>query len=90
MVLTDPNLVKLTCVQTVTDSLDKEGVAYTLYDQVRVEPTDTSFKDAIKEEMHAKTGIANRLLKPTLGIVGFLHHLTGLGPGDRLHRSVIA
>ena len=147
MVVTDSVLAKLPCVKTVIDSLEKEGVNYTLYDQVRVEPTDKSFKQAIDfakagnfdafvpvgggsaidtakaanlystyptddfllyvnapigkgvpvpgplkplfaipttagtgsettgvaifdlEEMHAKTGIANRHLKPTLGIV---------------------
>ena len=48
MVLTDSVLVKLPCVKKVIDSLEKEGVNYTLYDQVRVEPTDKSFKAAIK------------------------------------------
>lgn len=147
MVLTDPNLSKLPAVATAIKSLEDEAVDYTLYDQVRVEPTDQSFKDAIAfaaggsfdafvaigggsvidtakaanlystyptddfllyvnapigkgepipgplkplfaipttagtgsettgvaifdlVEMHAKTGIANRALKPTLGIV---------------------
>ena len=147
MVLTDPNIAKLPMMQTVIKSLEDEGVEYLLYTDVRVEPTDTSFKAAIDfaiknkvdsfvafgggsvidtakaanlyatyptddfllyvnapigkgkpvpgplkplfaipttagtgsettgvaifdlEEMHAKTGIASRLLKPTLGIV---------------------
>lgn len=147
MFVTDPNISKLPMKQTVIQSLEREGVEYVVYDQVRVEPTDTSFKDAINfaienkvdsfvalgggsvidtakaanlystypsddflfyvnapigkgkpvpgplkplfaipttagtgsettgvtifdlEEMHAKTGIASRLLKPTLGIV---------------------
>lgn len=147
MVLTDPNIAKLPMTQTVIKSLDTEGVPYLLYDRVRVEPTDGSFKEAIAfavdnkvdsfvafgggsvidtakaanlystypvddflayvnapigkglpvpgalkplfaipttagtgsettgvaifdlEEMHAKTGIASRALKPTLGIV---------------------
>ena len=147
MILTDPNIAKLPMTDTVVQSLEAEGVEYVLYTQVRVEPTDTSFKDAISfavenkvdsfvalgggsvidtakaanlystyptddflayvnapigkgepvpgqlkplfaipttagtgsettgvaifdlEEMHAKTGIASRLLKPTLGIV---------------------
>ena len=147
MVLTDPNLSKLPPVATVIKSLESEQVDYTLYDKVRVEPTDQSFKEAISfasagsfdafvavgggsvidtakaanlystyptddfllyvnapigkgkpvpgplkplfaipttagtgsettgvaifdlVEMHAKTGIASRLLKPTLGIV---------------------
>lgn len=146
MVLTDNNLTCLPPVQTALSSLKKHGVAYTLYDQVRVEPTDASFKHAIEvasngefdaflavgggsvidtakaanlyatypapfltyvnlpigegkpvpgpvkpliaipttagtgsettgvaifdmEDMHAKTGIAHRRLKPTLGII---------------------
>ena len=147
MVLTDPNLSKLPPVATVIKSLESEQVDYTLYDKVRVEPTDQSFKEAIRfatagsfdayvavgggsvidtakaanlystyptddfllyvnapigkgkpvpgplkplfaipttagtgsettgvaifdlVEMHAKTGIASRLIKPTLGIV---------------------
>lgn len=154
MFLTDPNIAKLPMMQTVVNSLEKEGVEYVLYDQVRVEPTDKSFKDAITfavnnkvdsfvalgggsvidtakaanlystyptddfllyvnapigkgkpvpgalkplfaipttagtgsettgvaifdlEEMHAKTGIASRLLKPTLGIVDPLNTVT--------------
>ncbi len=147
MVCTDPNIAKLPMIKTLITSLDNEDVPYVLYDRVRVEPTDTSFKEAIAfavdndvdafiafgggsvidtakaanlystyptddflayvnapigkgkpvpgplkplyaipttagtgsettgvtifdfEEMHAKTGIANRALKPTLGIV---------------------
>lgn len=146
MVLTDSNLKLLPPVETALASLKKHGVAYTLYDQVRVEPTDSSFQQAIDfaskgnfdaylavgggsvidtakaanlyasypapfltyvnppigegkpvpgpvkpliaipttagtgsettgvaifdmEDMHAKTGIAHRRLKPTLGII---------------------
>jgi hydroxyacid-oxoacid transhydrogenase len=147
MVLTDPNLSRLPPVRTVLESLSKEHIEYALFDQVRVEPTDTSLKAAIEfaasgrfdgfvavgggstmdtakaanlystyppedfldyvnppigkgvpvpgnlkplfavpttagtgsettgvaifdfEKMHAKTGIAHRRLKPTLGIV---------------------
>lgn len=147
MFVTDPNISKLPMKDTVIRSMDQEGVEYVVYDQTRVEPTDTSFKDAINfavsnkvdsfvalgggsvidtakaanlystyptddfllyvnapigkgkpipgplkplfaipttagtgsettgvaifdlEEMHAKTGIASRVLKPTLGIV---------------------
>ena len=147
MVFTDPNVRELPPVRTVLESLEKEEIAYALFDQVRVEPTDTSLKKAIEfglsqlfeafvavgggstidtakvvdlyttyppahfldyvnapvgkglpvpgqlrplfaipttagtgsettgvaifdlEELHAKTGIAHRRLKPTLGIV---------------------
>ena len=154
MLLTDPNIAKLPMAATVIKSLDDEGVEYVLYDQVRVEPTDKSFEDAIAfavrnkvdsfvalgggsvidtakaanlystyptddlllyvnapigkgkpvpgqlkplfaipttagtgsettgvaifdlEEMRAKTGIASRLLKPTLGIVDPMNTLS--------------
>ena len=147
MVLTDSNLKNLPPVQTVLESLSKQKIEYSLYSDVRVEPTDTSLKEAINfgksepfdgfvavgggstldtakavnlylsyppddffdyvnppigkgvpvpgalrplfaipttagtgsettgvvifdfEEIHAKTGIAHRRLKPTLGIV---------------------
>lgn len=45
-VYTDSTLVRLPPVQTVLDSLTKHGVSFTLYDRVRVEPTDKSFMDA--------------------------------------------
>jgi len=140
MVVTDPVLKDLAPVQTVLEALAREKVEYSLFDRVRIEPTDSSFREAIAfaeegdfdgfvavgggssmdtakvanlystypadfldyvnppipgelkplyaipttagtgsettgvaifdlEEMHAKTGIAHRRLKPTLGIV---------------------
>ena len=48
MILTDKRLSKSESVQTVIDSLSSEGLDAQLYDQVRVEPTDVSFKDAIE------------------------------------------
>ena len=47
MVLTDPHLCELPPVQTVLESLRVEGIDFELFDQVRVEPTDKSFLDAI-------------------------------------------
>ena len=47
MVLTDPTVRALPPVATVLQSLDDAGVKWTLYDRVRVEPTDESFLDAI-------------------------------------------
>src|SRR5262249_42921246 len=47
LVLTDPNLTALSPVRTVLESLDASGIACVLYDRVRVEPTDESFRDAI-------------------------------------------
>ncbi|XP_075933597.1 hydroxyacid-oxoacid transhydrogenase, mitochondrial isoform X3 [Anarhichas minor] len=46
-VMTDKNLSRLPPVKTVLESLVSNGVQYKVYDGVRVEPTDTSFKDAI-------------------------------------------
>jgi hydroxyacid-oxoacid transhydrogenase len=147
MVLTDPRLRNTSAVDKVLTSLEDEHVEYSVFDQVSVEPTDTSMKQAIEaarshspdafvavgggstidtakvanlystyppqdfldyvnppigkglpvpgpvkplfaipttagtgsettgvaifdlEEMHAKTGIAHRRLKPTLGII---------------------
>lgn len=47
LVLTDPVLRKLSPVQTVLESLETNRITSTLYDRVRVEPTDESFLDAI-------------------------------------------
>ena len=47
LIVTDPNLAKLPPVATLRKSLDDQGVDYEVYDRVRVEPTDTSFQDAI-------------------------------------------
>jgi hydroxyacid-oxoacid transhydrogenase len=47
MVVTDPIVAKLPPARTVIDSLEQNGVAYALYDRVRVEPSDESFLDAI-------------------------------------------
>lgn len=40
-VMTDSNLVSLSPVQAVLDSLSRNGINYKVYDRVRVEPTDT-------------------------------------------------
>ena len=147
MVMTDANMVETAAVHTVLESLDRQNIAYALFTEIRVEPTDSSLKKAIEfatsepfdgfvavgggsvldtakaanlystyppedlldyvnppigkgipipgtlkplfaipttagtgsettgvvifdfEEMHAKTGIADRRLKPTLGII---------------------
>ena len=47
LVLADPNLSGLPAVATVLESLDAEQVRHTLFDGVRVEPTDESFLEAI-------------------------------------------
>jgi hydroxyacid-oxoacid transhydrogenase len=47
LVVTDATLRSLPPVQTVIDSLDAAKIRHTIYDRVRVEPTDESFLDAI-------------------------------------------
>jgi hydroxyacid-oxoacid transhydrogenase len=47
LILTDPVLRRLPPAQTVLESIRAEGLEYSLYDRVCVEPTDESFLDAI-------------------------------------------
>src|SRR5262245_41016698 len=47
LVVTDPRLARLAPVQTALAALDEAHVQTVLYDRVRVEPTDASFRDAI-------------------------------------------
>jgi hydroxyacid-oxoacid transhydrogenase len=47
LVMTDPKLAKLAPVARLLESLDDNNVKYTLFDKVRVEPTDGSLKEAI-------------------------------------------
>jgi hydroxyacid-oxoacid transhydrogenase len=48
LVVTDPNLTRLAPVQIALSALEAAGVEAVLYDRVRVEPTDVSFRDAIQ------------------------------------------
>lgn len=48
MVVTDPRVAKLEPVAVVLEALRKEGIDAVLYDRTRVEPTDQSFKEAIR------------------------------------------
>ena len=47
LLITDPKMRALHPVAVAEESLKAAKVPYTLYDRVRVEPTDVSFKDAI-------------------------------------------
>ena len=47
MVLTDARLAKLQPVDTVLQSLRDNRINHALFDRVRVEPTDVSFREAI-------------------------------------------
>jgi hydroxyacid-oxoacid transhydrogenase len=44
---TDRNVIELPVMDKVLESLHANGVSYTLYDGVEIEPTDESFNDAI-------------------------------------------
>ena len=48
MVVTDPNLTDSETVAVTLEALRAEGIDAVLFDRVRVEPTDTSFKEAIR------------------------------------------
>jgi hydroxyacid-oxoacid transhydrogenase len=48
LVITDPAVARLPPVQTVLESLEDSRIASTLFDRVRVEPTDESFLEAIE------------------------------------------
>jgi hydroxyacid-oxoacid transhydrogenase len=47
LVVMDPVIGKLPAGNVVRNSLDAAGVKFTVYDRIRVEPTDESFLDAI-------------------------------------------
>ncbi len=47
MVITDPNLAGLDFVAAILATLEAQRLRYTLFDQVRVEPTDASLRQAI-------------------------------------------
>ncbi|MFW9889003.1 MAG: hydroxyacid-oxoacid transhydrogenase [Candidatus Thorarchaeota archaeon] len=48
LVVTDPNIAEGEPVEVTLDSLRNEGLETVLFDEVRVEPTDGSLKEAIK------------------------------------------
>ncbi|HYK62128.1 MAG TPA: hydroxyacid-oxoacid transhydrogenase [Bryobacteraceae bacterium] len=47
LLITDPIVSKLPPVQAALESLEANRIRFTVYDRVRVEPTDDSFQDAI-------------------------------------------
>lgn len=47
LVITDPAMAGMSPVATALESLEDEKVRYTLFDRVRIEPSDASFKEAI-------------------------------------------
>jgi hydroxyacid-oxoacid transhydrogenase len=58
LIVTDPQVAQLPPVQTVLAALEAARVDAVLFDRVRVEPTDGSFRDAIRfAEAHPTDGI---------------------------------
>jgi hydroxyacid-oxoacid transhydrogenase len=47
MVLTDPQIAKQDFFSVAINALEDQSIDYTLFDRVRAEPTDASFKEAI-------------------------------------------
>lgn len=47
MVVTDGNVRKLDAMKQVVEGLEREGVQFEIYDKVRVEPKDSSVREAI-------------------------------------------
>jgi hydroxyacid-oxoacid transhydrogenase len=46
-VVTDKNVAKLDAMNQVIEGLSKEGIEFAVFEQTRVEPTDTSIREAI-------------------------------------------
>lgn len=47
MVVTDGNVRKLEAMKQTVEALEREGVQYEIFDKVKVEPKDSSIKEAI-------------------------------------------
>ena len=47
-VCSDPNLVKFGVTKKVTDLLDKAGIAYSLYSEIKPNPTIKNVQDGVK------------------------------------------
>src|SRR5215813_8654181 len=54
MVVTDPRLASSEAVQIARSALKEAGIDAVLFDQVRVEPTDGSFREAIDFALEGK------------------------------------
>ena len=48
LVVTDPQMASSEAVHTATESLRQANIDFAVFDQVSIEPTDTSLKEAIK------------------------------------------
>jgi hydroxyacid-oxoacid transhydrogenase len=54
MIVTDPGMVASMALATAVESLERAGIDFTIFDRVSVEPTDVSFKEAIKFAVDGK------------------------------------
>ena len=54
MVVTDRKMVDSHAVKSATESLRREGIDHTIFDQVSIEPTDDSLKNAISFAIEGK------------------------------------
>jgi len=54
LLITDQNLKDAYPVQTAREALESEGIEYDIFDEVRVEPTDISFKEAVQVAQEGK------------------------------------
>ena len=54
LVITDPTVSRLPPMQTVLASLEAAGIAFDVFDRVRIEPSDESFLEAIAFASRAK------------------------------------
>jgi len=59
VVFTDPNVAKLPCMTVLMDSLSRNNLDVHVYDEVRVEPSDVSFRHAIDymSRLHESVGL---------------------------------
>ena len=48
LVVTDERVANLPPVEVVKESLDQAGISFDLFDRVRIEPSDKSFREAIE------------------------------------------
>jgi hydroxyacid-oxoacid transhydrogenase len=56
LVVSDPTVARLAPVRTVVESLESHRIQYALFDRVRVEPTDESFREAIAFAQQGRYG----------------------------------
>ena len=85
LIVTDPHVATLQPVHTVRAALDDARVEAVLFDRVRIEPTDLSFRDAIEfATMHPVDGIVAVGGGSTMDTAKAVNLYTTYPPGDFL------